>query len=241
MLVQDYDDARGPAIDVEPPLSRKWDDLLTALGAATKIAVVATVWVRSADGEVQGPLQGGDISWMLVTMPGVTVLVRGPVAAAAAAPAPPDPEPRGVASAYRAVVTAVGDASMPGMEPPALSAEEQNWRRVQALYLEEPCPVPRLLQQVRTLPIAWTSLSHAQAVLIGFGGQSSLSLESNVPHQEVFCQGRSKCDPLTARCRCGPEHPGDACGVLRQDAWWHRPTPHHPWATWVEAWCCLGG
>mmetsp|Transcript_1004 Transcript_1004/g.2959 ORF Transcript_1004/g.2959 Transcript_1004/m.2959 type:complete len:207 (-) Transcript_1004:559-1179(-) len=205
-----------------------------------QMPAVSSVYVRSAEGNLHGPLPGDDISWMLFTMPDVTVRVRGPVAAVTA-PAPPDPGPSAVGSAHRAVAAGGSEASMPGMEPPSLSVEEQNWRRVQALYLEEPCPVPRLLQQVRTLPIAWTSLSHAQAVLIGFGGQSSLSLESNVPHQEVFCQGRSKCDPLTARCRCGPEHPGDACGVLRQDAWWHRPTPHHPWATWVEAWCCLGG
>jgi hypothetical protein len=137
--VQLKDDPAGAEIEVTlPPSVTGWGPaLLDALAEATGLPAVVDVWVRDADGNIDGPLRSSK-RWAWITEPDVTVLVRGPVGGGA--PAPPSRAAGGA-----------GGAAL-GFELPALSEEEQNWRRVQALFLDEPCPVPRIMQQASQTP-----------------------------------------------------------------------------------------
>lgn len=137
--------------------------LLDALAAAVGLPCVGGVWVLYNDGEVEGPLPGGRGSWRIVNEPDVTVLVTAGAATrfpnpicpicqstarGAASGAPPPPvTPAQMASSppVSPPITAVGRI---GIELPTLTEEERNWRRIHALFLDEPCSVPRVLQQV---------------------------------------------------------------------------------------------
>jgi hypothetical protein len=140
--VQLKDDPAGAEIEVTlPPSVTGWGPaLLHTLAAATGLPAVVDVWVLDADGEIEGPLRASKRTWAWITEPDVTVLVRGPTGGGA--PAPPS----------RAAARGGGALSALGFELPALSEEEQNWRRVQALFLDEPCPVPRIMQQASQTP-----------------------------------------------------------------------------------------
>jgi hypothetical protein len=121
------------------------------LADAAGLPAVVDVWVRDADGEIEGPLRGSKLSWICITEPAVTVIVRGPTGGGA--PAPPSRAGGGA-----------GGAAL-GFELPALSEEEQNWRRVQALFLDEPCPVPRIMQQASQTPQSPPSTLHTCTAL----------------------------------------------------------------------------
>lgn len=154
------DEPAGAEAEVTlPPHVQGWGKpLLDTLAAAVELPSVDEVWVQYHDGEVEGPLDPSvRSSWRTINELDVVVLVRSgtPHAGASApavmpAPMPGPPTvlvpPVHVASSLDAVTHA---ASYAGVELPTLSEEERNWKRIHALFLDEPCPVPRILQQVR--------------------------------------------------------------------------------------------
>jgi hypothetical protein len=73
-----------------------------------------------------------------------------PPAASSATTSTPIPGPSATASVQAAPSTrsVTHASSYVGAELPVLSEEERNWKRIHALFLDEPCPVPRTLQQV---------------------------------------------------------------------------------------------
>ena len=141
------DEPASAEIDVDLPAEvTGWGQpLLDVLARTCGLPTVSEVWVRDADGELEGPLPGGKRSWRFVSEPDVTVLVRGTGSSSVSAG-------RSVVSTTRHP-TASSHASL-GFEFPTLTEGEQNWRRVQALFLDEPCIVPRVMQEVRSIAVS---------------------------------------------------------------------------------------
>lgn len=133
MQVQEKGSASAE-VEVELPSSvTSWGPpLLAALGAAVGVAEVAEVWVRCPDGELEGPLPGGRLSWAALTGdPELVALVV--------------PRSRSIPTASSAASAGLDDVDT----EEALGDGEQNWRRIQVIFADEPCPAPRILQQVR--------------------------------------------------------------------------------------------
>ena len=131
--------------------------LLDALARACGLPAVSEVWVRHPGGEIDGPLPGGRpdrSAWRIVSDPDVTVLVRG--AGSNSAPVGRS----ALSTPLHPTASSHGESSL-GFEFPTLSEGEQNWRRVQALFLDEPCIVPRVMQEVRSIIHCFISTSLA--------------------------------------------------------------------------------
>ena len=102
-----------------------WGDaLLSELADAVGIPAVAEVWVRYSDGYEEGPLVKGRGSWGIIKGldSGDVVLVVGR----------PFPATRALG----------GGDSRP------LPDGEQQYKRLEQLIIQEPCVVPKLMQQV---------------------------------------------------------------------------------------------
>ena len=98
----------------------------------------ARVHVLYPDGDEEELAQGRQ-GWAIVSSldPEAMLIVDPPVVEASAAHGP-----LGVPSPF--FLDGRGDILPEG---------EANWRRIMALYLEEPCPVPRIMQQVTYMPM----------------------------------------------------------------------------------------
>lgn len=163
------DEPAGAEAEVTlPPHVQGWGKpLLDVLAAGVDLPSVDEVWVQYPDGDIEGPLPGGRSSWRIINELDVVVLVRsGTPHAGASAPAvmpAPMPGPPTVlvppVHAASSLAAATHAASCAGVELPTLSEEERNWKRIHALFLDEPCPVPRILQQVRLFDLLFLTLS----------------------------------------------------------------------------------
>jgi hypothetical protein len=158
MRVRVKDDAGGAVAEVVLGEGvTKWGQpLLDALAAAVGLPSVGAVWVLYDGGEIEGPLPGGRGSWKIVNEPDATVLVT---AGAGPAPGARSPQPTVPASPVTPAQHAMSPLVSPmpmdaaaraGIELPTPTEDERNWSRVQALFHDEPCPVPRIMQQVST-------------------------------------------------------------------------------------------
>lgn len=134
----------GTPTGVEVDQADGWETLQEKLAVAVGLPAVADVWVKYPDGVIEGPLPDGRGSWRTLSEDGISVLVSPKVVSGIFGAAAP------VARPARAAAAAAG-GDLPGLEAPPLLEEEQNWKRIQALFLDKPCPVPRIMQQVTSI------------------------------------------------------------------------------------------
>ena len=110
-----------------------WAELAPVLASELGLPDIGSVWIKYDSGadKLDGPYDLNRASFSIVRYtPNITVVVGVQTESSPMQPA------------------AVGFLSAPAQSEQIDSEETQNWRRVKKLFEDEPCPVPRMLQQV---------------------------------------------------------------------------------------------